>query len=353
VDGEKMSKSRGNVVDPHAVVDEFGGDRSAVDSFRYFLLREVPFGQDGDFSKDAMIGRINSELADDLGNLLSRSLTMIERFAQGTIPARGADSELEISLRKKMGEVYAENKVYLEQLQFNRALETIWELIQLTNQYIDKTAAWTLAKKPEDKPRLHTVLFHLAAVLRALSPAIYPFMPQAAEEMIRQLGLKPDFSLVRLNALKWDDPQIPGTKIAKGQPLFPRIETTPKTQGDARVTQDQQPAPQPTDQITIDEFRKASLRVGKVLAAERVPKSSKLLKLQVDIGTEQRQIVAGIGTKYAPEDMVGKRIVIVANLKPAKLMGVESQGMVLAAGDEEVSALLTTMEDVEPGSKIK
>ena len=196
------------------------------------------------------------------------------------------------------------------------------------------------------------MLYHGAETLRILSLALHPFMPQTTQEMVRQLGLTSDLSNPNPDELNWGYLK-PGTKIAKGNPLFPRIETKAQPQGDTRVTQEQQPAPLPTDQITIDEFRKVSLRVGLVTAAERVPKSTKLLKLQVDIGTERRQVVAGIGTKYAPEDLVGKRVVIVANMKPAKLMGVESQGMVLAAGEEEVTALLTTMEDVPPGSKIK
>src|SRR3989449_391671 len=349
VSGEKMSKSRGNVVDPHAVVDEFGAD-----AFRYFLLREVPFGQDGDFSREALIGRINTDLANDLGNLLNRSLTMIERFAKGIVPEPLAttDTELDNLLQQTAQAMLRTFDIHLGSLEFNRALEAIWSLVQLGNQYIDKSAPWTLAKKPEDKPRLNTVLYNAAETLRFLCLALYPFMPQAAEEMKRQLGLVLNFSKPLLSSeITWGG-VLPGTEIAKGSPLFPRIDTT-KTQGDARVKQDQQPAPSPTDQITIDEFRKVSLRVGLVIAAERVPKSTRLLKLQVDIGTERRQVVAGIGTKYAPEDLVGKRVVFVANLKPAKLMGVESQGMVLAAGEDEVTALLTTMDDVPPGSKIK
>ena len=224
--------------------------------------------------------------------------------------------------------------------------------MQLANQYVDKTAPWNLAKNPEDAQRFHTVLYHMAETLRILGLCLSPFMPDTANGLNVQLGLRNRFN-GPLPSIYWKWGRLePGMQIRKGRALFPRIETA-KTQGDARVTQDQQPAPQPTDQITIDEFRKVSLRVGKVAAAERVPKSTKLLKLQVDIGTEQRQIVAGIAAKYAPEDLIGKRVVIVANMKPAKLMGVESQGMVLAAGDDEVSALLTTIEDVPPGSKIK
>ena len=353
VNGEKMSKSRGNVVDPNAIIDEFGAD-----AFRYFLLREVPFGHDGDFSKDAMVGRINSELANDLGNLLQRSLTMIERFAQGTVPAHthAAETEMEVRLRKTINGLFTSAERHITSLEFNRALESIWELVQLGNQYVDKSAPWTLAKKPEDKARLQTVLYHAGETLRILSLVLYPFMPHTAEEMARQLGLTVDLANPQPDELNWGF-LPPGTKIARGQPLFPRIETTKKP-GEAPVTQEPgstqtQPQAAQSEQISIEDFRKVVLRVGKVLTAERVPKSTKLLKLLVDIGTEERQVIAGIGTKYAPEDLVGKRVVIVANLKPAKLMGVESQGMVLAAGDEEVSALLTTLEDVAPGSKIK
>lgn len=354
VNGEKMSKSRGNVVDPNAIVDEFG-----VDAFRYFLLREVPFGQDGDFSQEALIGRINSDLANGLGNLLNRTLTMIERFANGRVPEpdRTHGMEVDIALRHVALQLTDGVAIHLRNLEFNKALEAIWSLVQLGDQYIDKSAPWILAKKPEDKPRLDTVLYNASETLRFLCLALYPFMPQISEEMKRQLGLMLNFTKPLLSAeITWGG-LLPGTEIAKGRPLFPRIETT-KQPGDTAVTQEPSSTQTPpqaaaAEQIAIEDFRKIALRVGKVIAAERVPKSTKLLKLQVDIGPEQRQIVAGIGTKYAPEDMVGKRVVIVANLKPAKLMGVESQGMVLAAGDEEVSALLTTIEDVPPGSKIK
>ncbi len=353
VNGEKMSKSRGNVMDPNAIIDEFGAD-----AFRYFLLREVPFGHDGDFSKDAMVGRINSELANDLGNLLQRSLTMIERFAQGVVPAHthAAETEMEVRLRKTINGLFTSAERHITSLEFNRALESIWELVQLGNQYVDKSAPWTLARKPEDKARLHAVLYHAGETLRILSLVLYPFLPHTAQEMARQLGLTVDLANPQPDELNWGFLR-PGTKIARGQPLFPRIETT-KSQGETPVSQDQKvvqttPPSGTEEQISIEDFRKVVLRVGKVLTAERVPKSTKLLKLLVDIGVEQRQVIAGIATKYAPEDLVGKRIVIVANLKPAKLMGLESQGMVLAAGDEVVTALLTTLEDVAPGSKIK
>ena len=361
VDGEKMSKSRGNVVDPNKMVDEFGAD-----AFRYFLLREVPFGYDGDFSHGAVVGRINSELADDLGNLLSRSLTMIERFANGVIP----QSKITSSLSDKTGEVVARAYVHLERLEFGKALEAIWELVQSTNQYIDKTAPWKLAKNPDAKEHLDEVLFHLAAVLKTLGITLYPFMPSKGEEILRQIGLAWNPSVFFPAAvINWDD--LPGRTIVKGSSLFPRI--GPHTQGaktvsDATtppqptaatpvptITAPQTPAPAAPTQITIDEFMKIQLKTAKVLAAEHVPKSEKLLKLQVSLGegTEPRQIVAGIGKKYTPEALIGKTIIIVANLKPAKLMGIESQGMVLAAGDSEVRGLATILEEVDPGTKVK
>ncbi|RPH80884.1 MAG: methionine--tRNA ligase, partial [Nitrospiraceae bacterium] len=331
VNGEKMSKSRGNVVDPNKMIDEFGSD-----AFRYFLLREVSFGQDGDFSREALIGRFNSELADGLGNLLSRTLTMIERFAQGKIPPSIAPKDvLDDQLEQGIGELTGLAMTYIRDLRFNRALESMWELIQQCDQYIDKTAPWTLAKRAEDRDRLHGILHRVAKALEFLISVLYPFMPETAAEMARQLGLNPQMQGRRLVLRQ---PFAPGVEIAKGAPLFPRIDIT-KTQG-AKTVSDVPTTPQPTTaipvppaatrqtsapaapapaapaQITIDEFMKVQLKTAKVLSAERVPKSEKLLKLQVAVGTEQRQIVAGIGKKYEPEALIGRTIVIVANLKP-------------------------------------
>ncbi|WP_455243608.1 methionine--tRNA ligase [Petrachloros mirabilis] len=365
VDGEKMSKSRGNVIDPNKMVDEFGAD-----AFRYFLLREVPFGQDGDFSRNGMIARINSELADGLGNLLSRSLTMIERFAGGVVPAHNSacDTDLETALRHSTGELLGTASDHIEQLRFGRALESVGELIQRCDQYIDKTAPWMLAKKPEQHSYLNNCLYHIAYTLGALIEPLYPFMPQTISNMTQQLGLK------REDAGKPSggaEPYLlPGMRIKKAASLFPRIEaakpqgaktvsdatTPPQTAATLSSTPSATtPVPQATStaQITIDEFMKIQLKTATVIAAERVPKSEKLLKLQVSLGGEQRQIVAGIGKKYEPESLIGKTIIVVANLKPAKLMGIESQGMVLAAGDSEVRGLATILEETEPGTKVK
>lgn len=375
VDGEKMSKSRGNVVDPYSMVDRFGAD-----AFRYFLLREVPFGQDGDFSINTMIVRLNSELADGLGNLLSRSLTMIERFAGGRVPSHinPADGEMEKQLMQSTGELEAEADDHVEHLRFSRALESISSIIQLSDQYIDKTAPWTLAKKPENRERLDNALFHIANTLGSLVRFVYPFMPNTAENLAQQLGLEPGYDG---KMFKYKDPTLlPGRSIRKSASLFPRIDmkhtqgakpvsdasnassppqavpvpAVPPSQATTASPMAGPPqAPAPADQITIDEFMKIQLKTAKVVIAERVPKSDKLIKLIVSLGNEQRQIVAGIGKKYEPADLVGKSIVIVANLKPAKLMGVESQGMVLAAGDKDVNGLVTILEEVEPGTKVK
>jgi len=378
VDGEKMSKSRGNVVDPYVMVEEFGAD-----AFRYFLLREVPFGQDGDFAREPFIGRINSDLANGLGNLLSRTLTLIHRFSNGRVPepqdstTTGLETELKRTAESLIREKLPHH-LHSGRLEFNRALESIWGLVQLGNQYIDKTAPWVLAKQPDQKPRLDTVLYHSAETLRCLCISIYAFMPTTAEEIKQQLGLTLNFTKPILEGeFNWGR-LLPDTQVTKGQPIFPRIEATTKSQGknqpspdhlgsspsyQSQATASSQMKPEPTrrpgntpgsgDSITIQEFEKIKLKAGKVLSAERVPKSEKLVKLQVDLGQEQRQIVAGIGKKYKPEDLIGQTVVVVTNLKPAKLMGIESQGMVLAAGDEEVKSLATFLEEVDPGTKVK
>ncbi|MBX7040959.1 MAG: methionine--tRNA ligase subunit beta, partial [Nitrospira sp.] len=324
---------------------------------------------------------VNAKLANGIGNLLSRTLTMIERSCAGVIPERGPAvlPELEQRIEELAAQLPGKTETGFNALQFRDVLLMIEELNGCCDEYIDKSAPWKLAKQPETQPQLHTVLNTSARALRLLALLLYPFMPKAAAQMIEQLGLSLDLSRpLAAEAGRWDAP-LAGSKIQKGASLFPRIESKP--QG-AKPVSDTPASPQPTAaapsaapaapqspapaatpaaapapaqpaQISIDDFMKIQLKAAKVLAAERVPKSEKLLKLQVSLGTEQRQIVAGIGKKYEPEALVGKTIVIVANLKPAKLMGIESQGMVLAAGDSEVRGLATFVEDVEPGTKVK
>jgi len=366
VDGEKMSKSRGNVVDPYRMVERYGAD-----AFRYFLLREVPFGQDGDFSEQAMVTTINNDLANGIGNLLSRTVTMVERFSGGSIPAAGipAIPSLEEQIERTARALPGHIETGFSELQFRDNVQHLQTLVSLCDEYIDKAAPWQLAKKPEDHPRLQTVLNTTARALRLLSVFLYPYIPQTAEQLARQLGLSFDFGhSLSPERYGWTAP-LADIKIFKGPALFPRIDS--KLQGAKPVSDIPSPSqpvaptapaaghdaatPQASasQQITIDEFQKIQLKTAKVLSAERVPKSEKLIKLQVSLGAEQRQIVAGIGKRYEPEALIGKTIVIVANLKPAKLMGIESQGMVLAAGDSDVRGLATFLEDVEPGTKVK
>nr|MBI3612823.1 methionine--tRNA ligase [Nitrospirota bacterium] len=373
VNGEKMSKSRGNVVDPYAIVDEFGAD-----AFRYFLLREVPFGQDGDFSVQALSRRTNSDLANGIGNLLSRTLTMIDRNCDGAIPdvPQGyLESEPQkyprlLDAKKQILTLEKYLNGFIEGFAFNDLLLNITSGATAVDIFIDQHEPWRLAKDPNKRAELNAVLYTAAECLRILSLYIYPVMPSTAKSIAEQLGLDINFSLPLLSQeIKWGELQS-GTKIRKGSALFPRIESKPqgaKPVSESPATPQPIPAapastpsapsplPQapPPAQITIDEFQKIQLKTALVLSAERVPKSEKLLKLQVDLGSEQRQIVAGIGKRYEPEQLIGKRIVIVANLKPAKLMGVESQGMVLAAGDKDVGGLVTVIEEVPPGTKVK
>jgi methionyl-tRNA synthetase len=371
VDGEKMSKSRGNVVDPYAMVEQFGAD-----AFRYFLLREVPFGQDGDFSLTAFGSRYNAELANDLGNLLSRTLTMLANFSNNTVPRPDSQHETDQDrqLQHAASALFPSIDTHLRHLEFHRALETMCGLVQSANQYIDKTAPWMLAKDPGNTPRLHTVLFHLTEALRFLTCAVYPFMPQTAETMKTRLGLSDNFSTPVLREFpRWGDYSYSG-QTSKGPSLFPRKDSLPSdshkspkepatihpSTGNMEPSHTPEAKPATNQPVTsevphigIEDFQKVQLKVAKILAAERVPKSEKLLKLQVDVGTEQRQIVAGIGKKYVPEELVGRTIVVVANLKPAKLMGIESQGMVLAAGDKEVLELLTMPDEIPAGTKVK
>jgi methionyl-tRNA synthetase len=377
VDGEKMSKSRGNVIDPNKMVNEFG-----TDAFRYFLLREVPFGQDGDFSVQSMAGRTNSDLANGIGNLLSRTLTMIDRYCDSMIPdvpqdyleKENPNTSLLLFAKDQLRLLGETLDAFFENLAFNDLLRRITDRATNVDIFIDAREPWRLAKDPGRREELNAVLYTAAECLRILSLYIYPFMPKTAENIAEQLGIVVNFSSPLLSqAIKWGDLQG-GTKIRKGSALFPRIDLKPqgaKPVSDAttplqptvaiptpapavpQAAVPVAPAPAAPAQITIDEFMKIQLKTAKVLSAERVPKSEKLLKLQVAVGAEQRQIVAGIGKKYEPEALIGKTIVIVANLKPTKLMGIESQGMVLAAGDSEVRGLVTLLEDVEPGTKVK
>ncbi len=335
VNGQKMSKSLFNVVEPNSLIDLFG-----VDTIRYFLLREVPFGLDGDFSHKALIGRRNSDLANNLGNLLNRTTNMIQKYFAGTIPDPATGGEEDTGLTSKAAQTVANVRTLYEDLAYNKILTEIWELVDATNQYIVKTAPWNLAKTDEGKERLKSVMYNSAESLRTIAILIYPFMPESAESMNRQLGIDVAIEEQGMESVtKWGGLKS-GGQIQPGAQLFPRIEDkeAEKILADIQTSGDsKKPQATPTkkdeistEQITIEDFMKIDLRTGKILEAEKVKKSKKLIKLKVDIGNETRQVLAGIAEAYEPDQLIGRTIVLVANLKPVKLMGIESQGMVIA-----------------------
>ncbi|UCF30411.1 MAG: methionine--tRNA ligase [bacterium] len=368
VEGRKMSKSIGNVVEPNLLLDEYGAD-----SIRYFILREVPFGLDGDFSHAALVGRINSDLANDLGNLLQRSLGMLDRYRSGSVPASpgdGALGDLTRGLIDHAARTVDEVHGHMEQLAFDRALKSVWDFIGGANKYIDSAAPWTLLKEGKES-KLDVVLYCLFETIRQVAVMICPFMPETGHRMFRQLGIADRKELHQISSLKPWGALPGGTRTFRGPALFPRIEHLPeiamgvgepadgeKGEGESMPedeknrTKARRQTDAHDDLITIEEFAKVQLVAGKVLEAEKVEKSKKLLRLLVDTG-EERQLVAGIAEHYDPEDLVGKVIAVVVNLQPATLMGVESRGMLLAAEDKNGIHVLTFREDVEPGTRIK
>jgi methionyl-tRNA synthetase len=351
-DGRKMSKSLGNVIDPNEVVDTYGAD-----AFRYFVLREVPFGLDGDFSTETFVTRFNTELANDLGNLLSRVLTMVGKYYDGRIPAAGAEEGSDRELRETAIALPDAIDADLAVLAFNRYLQDVWQLVTRANRYVEENAPWTLAKK-NDMARLASVLYNLAESLRLTALYLYPVMPGTAQKIWTAIGIDRKLTASRMEQeRKWGTLAVGLAVRPEGQ-LFPRIdtkrtkETTVENSPTGQKPVDKKETPGP-DLIGIEDFTKVELRVGRIVAAERVERSEKLVKLRVDIGSEVRQVVAGIGKQYGPEQLVDKRIVIVANLKPAKLMGIESQGMLLAASSGDVLSVLTPDREILPGAKVK
>ncbi len=356
-DGEKMSKSKGNVVDPHEMIALYGSD-----VFRYFLLRQVTFGLDGDFSELALVQRVNSDLANDLGNLLSRTVTMIEKYRGGVVPAPGERAQLDDDVKSQAMAEFARYRSFMDNYQFDDALKALWSVIGRANKYIDETMPWKLGKDPSMGSRLDTVLSLLSEELKLSALMLAPVMPKTAEKIWAQLGQAGTAQGSRFDEYVWGG--MTGSRVSRADGvLYPRvdIEEWKKKVAEREAAKRKAAVPEPEDhesEIGIDDFAKVELRVARIVRVEEVKRSRALYKLDIDLGYEKRTIVSGIKNFYTTEELVGRRIIVVVNLKPVKMCGIVSDGMLLAAEsgghgapDARIS-LLTPAEDIPLGSRV-
>lgn len=352
-DNDKMSKSKGNVMYPEPLIDLYG-----VDALKYFLLREFSFGSDGSFTKEKFIARLNSDLANDLGNLVSRTAAMIVKYNDGIMPEAGEATEFDGSLAEVVTSAPSKIEEKMNHLNFSDALEEIWKIISRTNKYIDETSPWLLAKEESQKSKLNTVLYNLSESIRVISVLIRPFMEQTSNVIWEQFGIEEGELSKWENLSKWGITKA-GVKVNKGEVMFPRLdikEELEKIQALNTEFMESRNGKVETiehkEEITIDDFDKLELRVAEIIEAKKHPKADKLIVLQVKVGPETRQVVSGIAKYYKAEDLVGKKVILVANLKPIKLRGVESHGMILAADKEEAFTLASTLEDIDSGASV-
>ena len=347
-DKTKMSKSKGNVMDPHVILDTFG-----TDSLRYFLLREIPIGLDGNFSHEGFIHRVNSDLANDLGNLVQRTLTMIHNYFSGFMPDMDDENENDIALRQEFETLKIQVKTHFEDYAINRALEEIWAYINSINKFLADNEPWKMSKDESSKPRLARVLFQAVSALRGIAYFLYPVMPESADKIWYFLGEDKSIRDETVSEVKFDS-LSPGRKFLKPEPLFPRVSLKDflKEEVESRTVKIEKE--KKMDQVTFEEFKKMDLRVGKILEAVKVEGTDKLIKMKIDIGDETRQMIAGIADTYAPESLVGKKLAVIVNLQPAIIRGIESQAMLLAAEMPDRTAVVSFFDDNVPtGSKVK